>query len=180
MAKKVTAKTDQDFARGDVEATPRMRLSLLAPLSLTTSWQDIPFGGTSALGLNVNTFPLESDGEPRMRWLGDKIDFSRIALERSFLIETSFVFQTAIITGARVQMRFMIPNTNITFPNPDSLGYRDLADLERNDIRTYDDTQPVYNNASLQANGLKIQLRLKGAAIQSPKLTDCAINIFAR
>lgn len=165
---------------------PRLRVSRIATLAMTTSWQKIDFSAGVGDSLNVNTFGNNSSGVPMVTWDTTNKLFKFNHLED--VNYTGFLFNatttTLITTRATLQMRCVIPNgggagIDSYFPFGGQGNYSDIKEVtilaavqQNNGVEPV----PLYANSNIRTNGFWIELRLSNSLIT---LGTCTLNYAA-
>lgn len=153
---------------------PRIRVNKTSTQAMTTSWQTLDFDGTSTF--NVNTFgSVDAAGNKMVQWDSTNKLFKFMGdYDRNF--DTTLFLSTStnlITTRASIQVRYVIPNgvspgVDLYIPFPDeSQPYVDAGEvtLLANGVRHLPLPNPLYSNATIRANGLRVQVRLSNSLI---------------
>jgi len=152
---------------------PRLRINRTTSLTLSTSWQDVVFNGTSPY--NVNTYGKEpTTGNPMVYYdsVTNLIRFYE-QYDKNFNITLYLsTLATLISTRATLQYRFVIPNgistgVDFYFPFPDSNSWTDIGEvtITAAQINHAAESIPLYLTNNIRNNGIKLQLRLSNSLI---------------
>lgn len=168
----------EDIANDNLRASPRIRVNRTASMTLTTSWQDIDFTGTSTF--NLNTYP-DMTGGKSVTWDAANKKFAfRSPEDRNYELTFYFAFAGGL-RPVDIYLRFAIPApTPIYFPFPDTRGYINIATLERITDYGSEYNTTIYANAAMRQYGLKLQLKSGFTLLTQPNLTEAAVVIYGR
>lgn len=150
---------------------PRMRVNRTASLVLSTTFQTVPFNGTSTS--NFNTYGNDPTTGNRMIWYDTATNLFKVYGEYDKNLTVQFFFKTtttAIAIGTTLQYRIVIPNgvsagVDFYFPFPDDGGYGEIMTLGLVTASMNSQTVPlsIYANTALRTNGFYLQARLSQA-----------------
>lgn len=164
-----------------------LRVDRTASLALTTAWQQVLFTGTSPQ--NVNTLPKVA-GVPMVRYDDATGLFlfteQNTGIARNYVIQFGISAQTTLVTTrANLQYQFEIPSGNgyataLQFPFPVTAKAGDLMEATVIQSATFSrqETQPIYTNPQLLANGLKLNVRLSNSLITLGSCTTSDIFLL--
>lgn len=170
--------TQTDVGKGNLANSPRIRVNSTAtkaaPLVLSPTWQKIDFGGNATL--NVNTFPLSSDGINKMvYWDTTAKKFVFMTdVDRNYNISlflkttSSSLLNIANLAMATIQIQFVVPNgtsagVDYKFPFPDDEDGAPGLDLNLiNAISPW--KQEYFSNTTIderkRTNGMYVNVRI--------------------
>jgi len=159
--------------------SPRLRVNKTTNLTLSTTWQDIVFNGTSQV--NTNTFGKDPVSGNPMVWYDSANNLFRFyeQYDQNYQVTLYLKMTTTVVsTGMSVHYRLVVPNgggagVDTYFPFPDTDGYADVGYVALKLGSVLHPTTPIamYLSPSIKANGIKLQLRLSDAIIGVGNIT---------
>lgn len=166
-----------------VEKEPRLRVNKSSNITLSTTWQTIDFDGSSALGLNINTFGKANNDDLEVKYnSGGLFSFNNL-FDKNYTFTLNFqVTLSSLVTLGSIQLRFVIPNgagagSDINFPLPDTLGYIDIMPANLLSVMTGKHEEKVYSSALIKTNGLKVQMRISNTLLGTAILNHITFRI---
>lgn len=150
---------------------PRQRVARMTSLVLTDQWQTVVMV-TGSSAFNMNTFP-----ESRWDYTNNKMLLNPgNSTEQSYFL--SFDYKLTNITGmSKVQLRFLIPTANTSFPFPDDTDpFTDLVQLYMPGIIKQNFFYPIYGNTNMRQYGLQLQMRVV-SYLQSVNILNGLVNL---
>jgi len=152
-------------------ADPRLRVSRLDPLVLTTSWQTLDYTGSESL--NINTFGQDSVTSTNLfNWDSTNKLFKYSGnYDHNFQMFLQFSTTTTLLSiRATLQLRFVIPNgisagVDFIFPFANNGGYADLDEVTVLAVAQNNKpfSHPLYTNQAIRTNGLRVDVRISNA-----------------
>ena len=185
LAAKAGSVSQDDLSKGNLSASPRMRISRSASLVLSNTWQRVDFNGTSTS--NINSFPYVTgtSGAKTTDWDGtNKLIKFNDSTDKTFTF-TFFYIVNGGIRPINILYRFVIPSTPaFYFPFPDeSAPYGRLEDIQSILEVRESKVGTIYSNASMRSFGLGFELKVGTSLLGGllpPTLINCAFLIYAR
>lgn len=149
----------QGMVKNDLTAgSPRLRVSLNAPLSLGSSWQTLTFDNDKEV-LDTNTFPF-FDGVQRVCYDETSNLFKfNIDEDKNYTIQMYYKFGSGL-RPVDILLRFVIPNSYM-FPFPfENEPYLNLTSLERISGFRSEYSTTIYAEENVRTEGLQLQMRV--------------------
>lgn len=147
---------------------PRLRVNRSASLTLSNTWQDVVFNGTSAF--NVNTFGNDPVSNVPVVMYSATNNLFRFYEQYDKNMEATLYVRTAstmVTTGLLLQYRIVVPNgsgagQDLYFPFPDADGLADIGSvgIKVGNINHNEVPIALYIGQPIRANGFKVQMRL--------------------
>lgn len=168
-------------------AEPRLRVNRTTAITLTTSWQDVIFNGTSTY--NINTYG-DDKNSVKTSWYDSTNNLFKFGGEYDRNITMQIYPRTtvaSILTAGTLQLRFIIPNgggagIDIYFPFPDDGGYMDTGAITilSAGMNKVPILLGVYINNMIRTNGFKLQVKLSNSLAGTATLNTIALLIQSR
>lgn len=171
---------------GQSSADPRLIVSRITPLVLTTTFQEVVYNGTE-VGKTMNTYGKDPiSGKFMFDYnVGTNLFTYNDVYPHNFNLLFEFeTLSTIISTRASLQLRIQIPNgisegVHLNFPFENRGGFADVYDvtLFNTNFKNKPFTLPLYIGDALKVNGFKIFVRLSTATVGVTSLEYSSLSI---
>jgi hypothetical protein len=149
----------QGMVKNDLTlGSPRLRVSLNAPLTLDNNWQTITFDNDKEV-LDTNTFPIYNEVQRVCYNESTNLFKFNIEDDKNYTIQMYYKFGNGL-RPIDILFRFVIPNSYM-FPFPfETEPFLNLTSLERISEYRGEYSTTIYAEQNVRNEGLQLQMRV--------------------